>query len=470
MSSDGALRNGVTQSDSTADIQAVAPAHSEDALALRFTSAHENDLRYTAESGRYHRLTRTTEGGAFWERDSVLRTFDEIRQLAREESMLTDSQTKQSRLCSAATISAVERLIRADQRTAMTVEQWDSHAMLLNTTGGTVDLESGKLLPADPLHYFTKMTTCAPSSGRPELWLSCLRTWTEEDEAKQEYLKRSSGYWLTADISEHQFWHLSGPGRNGKSVFLNTISGILGGTATGYSQIAPPEVFTVPKSGEKHPTALARLVGCRLALATETESNARWAETQLKALTGGDRIAARYMRQDFFEFVPRFKLVISGNHRPTLSTVDEAIRSRINIIPFDVVIPREQRDSQLFAKLREEWPQILGWMIEGCREWQRDGLNPPDSVRLATEEYLESQDVMGQWIRECCVLEPNARSKSGDLYKSWSDWCRANNQYLTSQKTFLGALKERPKIRPKHTSEGNFIEGIGLLAEGGYAV
>lgn len=455
--------------ESTPEIQAVAPQYSEDALALRFTETHTHDLRFTAELGKYHRLIRTDEGGAFWERDTVLRTFDEIRQLAREESMLTDSAAKQSRLCSAATISAVEHLVRSDQRTAMTIDKWDSHGMLLNTTAGVVDLETGKLVPVDPLKFFTKMTACAPSFETPTLWQSCLNTWTAGDEAKQEYLKRSAGYWLTADTSEHQFWHLSGPGRNGKSVFLNTISGIMGSTATGYSQIAPPEVFTIPKSGEKHPTALARLVGCRLALATETESNSKWAETQLKALTGGDRIAARYMRQDFFEFVPKFKLVISGNHRPTLSTVDEAIRSRINIIPFDVVIPREERDVQLSVKLRQEWPQILGWMIQGCLEWQRDGLNPPESVRLATDEYLESQDVMGQWIGECCVMGPNMRGKTAEFYKSWISWCDLNNQYKTSQRAFLGALKERPKIRPIHTETGNYIEGIGLRADGGYA-
>ena len=452
------------------EIKALPPQYSEDALAAKFTDAHLTNLRYTHELGKYHRLTRTPEGGLFWERDTVLSTFDKIRDFIREEAMLREEESKQRQLCKASTISAVEQLVRCDQRTAMTVDQWDSHDMLLNTTAGIVDLETGKLLPADPLKFFTKITACGPSFERPELWLSCLNTWTAGDEELQEFLKRVLGYCLTGNTSEQQFMFVSGPGRNGKGVMLNTVSGIMGSDATEYSRIAPPDVFTVPKSGEKHPTALARLVGCRMALATETESNSKWAERQLKALTGGDRIAARYMRQDFFEFVPKFKLVISGNHRPTLSTVDEAIRSRINIVPFDVIIPREERDPQLSSKLRAEWPQILGWMIQGCLEWQRDGLNPPESVRLATDEYLESQDLMGQWIGECCLLGPNKRGKSPDLYKSWIEWCELNNQYKTSQRAFLGSLKERPKIRAIHTASGNFIEGIGLLAEGGYTV
>jgi putative DNA primase/helicase len=440
------------------------PQFSEDALALHFTERHKDELRYTAELGKYHRLSRTVEGGAVWERDTVLRTYDEIRQLTREESMLTDSSTKQNRLCAAATISAVEHLVRFDQRTTMTIDQWDRNNMALNTPAGLIDLENGKKLPGDPLAYCTKITACGPSSAPPDLWLRCLNTWTNGDEHLQQYLKRVCGYCLTGETSEHQFFFLHGCGRNGKSVFLNTVSGIL----NSYARIAAPEVFVLPKSGEKHPTALAGLVGCRVALATETEANSRWAETQLKALVAGDMIAARFMRQDFFEFRPRFKLLVSGNHRPTLSTVDEAIRARLNLLPFEVVIPAGERDTKLPTKLRAEWPGILQWMVDGCVEWQRDGLRPPECVRLATEDYMDAQDVMGQWLGECCVLGSNCRSKGDKLYGSWIKWCEEHNQYKTSQRAFLSSLQERPNIKAKHTNSGNYFLGVGLLADGGY--
>lgn len=443
---------------------AAAPPFSEDALALQFTERHKNDLRFTAELGKYHRLSRTPEGGALWGRDTILRTFSEVRELIREESVLTDSAAKQSKICSATTVSAVEKLVRFDQRTAMTVEQWDASTMMLNTPSGLIDLENGKRFPGDPLAYCTKQTAVGPSSAKPDLWLKCLSTWTGGDEGLQEYLKRMAGYCLTGETSEHQFFFLHGSGRNGKSVFLNCISGIL----NSYARIAPPEVFTMPKSGEKHPTALAGLVGCRLALATETEAHSRWAETQLKGLVAGDKIAARYMRCDFFEFHPRFKLVVSGNHKPQLGSVDEAIRARLNLLPFEVIIPPDERDTKLPAKLRDEWPAILNWMVEGCLEWQRHGLNPPACVKAATDTYMEGQDVMGAWIQERCVLGANNRAKGPSLYGSWIRWCEENNQYKNSQRSFLTALQERPNIRAKHTEYGNYFLGIGLPEQNGY--
>jgi P4 family phage/plasmid primase-like protien len=384
--------------------------------------------------------------------------------LTREESAGIDSAAKQSKMCSAATVSAIERLVRMDQRTAMEVESWDRNMMLLNTPAGEIDLETGMMMRGNPLSFCTKQTACGPSSTRPELWLQCLSTWTAGDEGLQQYLKRVAGYCLTGETSEHQFFFLHGSGRNGKSVFLNTISGIL----NNYSKIAPPEVFTVSKSGEKHPTALAGLVGCRLALATETEANSKWAETQLKALVAGDKIAARYMRCDFFEFSPRFKLLVSGNHKPQLSSVDEAIRSRLNLLPFEVIIPPCERDTKLPARLREEWPSILGWMVEGCLDWQREGLNPPDCVKAATDTYMESQDVMGAWLEERCIIGPNNRAKGPTLYKDWISWCEENNQYKNSQRAFLSALQERPNVRAKHFEKGNYYLGIGLPEHGGY--
>ena len=136
--------------------------------------------------------------------------------------------------------------------------------------------------------------------------------------------------------------------------------------------------------------------------AIETEEGRRWAESRIKALTGGDPIAARFMRQDFFEFTPQFKLIIAGNHKPGLRSVDEAIRRRFNLIPFTVTIPPEERDDTLGEKLQAELPGILAWMIEGCTIWQKQGLNPPRVVTDATAAYLESEDAIAAWIEDCC--------------------------------------------------------------------
>ena len=130
----------------------------------------------------------------------------------------------------------------------------------------------------------------------------------------------------------------------------------------------------------------------------ETEEGRRWAESKIKGLTGGDPISARFMRQDFFQFVPQFKLVIAGNHKPSLRSVNEAIRRRFHLVPFDVTIPVAERDLQLAEKLRGEWPGILKWAIDGCIAWHHDGLNPPGAVQEATAAYLASEDHIARWI------------------------------------------------------------------------
>ena len=193
----------------------------------------------------------------------------------------------------------------------------------------------------------------------------------------------------------------------------------------------------------------------------ETEEGRRWAESKIKSLTGGDRIAARFMRQDFFEFTPQFKLVIAGNHKPGLRSVDEAIRRRFNLIPFTVQIPPEERDNTLTERLKAEWPGILAWMVDGCLGWQRDGLEPPQAVRDATAQYLESEDALTSWIEEKCDRNPQAKETSTDLFLSWKNWADAASEPSGTQRRFSQKLEERgfQKIKDRH---GRSFEGLHL--------
>ncbi|MGA7346531.1 MAG: phage/plasmid primase, P4 family [Pseudolabrys sp.] len=147
--------------------------------------------------------------------------------------------------------------------------------------------------------------------------------------------------------------------------------------------------------------------GARLVTAVETEEGRRWAESRIKSLTGGEKISARFMRQDFFEFLPQFKLIIAGNHKPGLRSVDEAIRRRFNLIPFTITIPPSERDELLPEKLKAELPGILAWMIRGCTDWLERGLSPPQMV-TTTAAYLESEDAVAAWIEDCAARDPNA--------------------------------------------------------------
>jgi putative DNA primase/helicase len=373
------------------------PAFSEDFLANDFSNRHKDELRFVAKWGTWLHWD-----GTRWKFEKTLLAFDMARVVAREFANACNDPDDKPKLASSRTVAAIERLAKADRRHASDVDVWDNEPWLLNTPGGIVDLKTGKLLPHDPERYLTKITAVAPGDGGCPLWNKFIARVTGGDYHLQLFLQRIAGYALTGDVSEHSLFFLYGKGRNGKGVFLNTLSNIM----ADYAEVAPMETFVVTQ-GSRHPTELAGLRGARLVTAQETEENQRWAESKIKTLTGGDRIRARFMHQDFFEFDPSFKLFVGGNHKPGLRGVDEAIKSRMNLVPFTVTIPRGERDKQLPEKLKAEWPAILQWAINGCLAWQLQGLMQPDVVRKATDEYLNEQDDIGRWIDECCVIGPN---------------------------------------------------------------
>jgi putative DNA primase/helicase len=220
------------------------------------------------------------------------------------------------------------------------------------------------------------------------------------------------------------------------------------------------ETFTASHF-DRHPAELAMLRGARLVTATETEEGKSWAESKIKALTGGDKISARFMRQDFFEFTPQFKLLIAGNSKPHLKDVNEAMRRRLHLLPFDVTIPADEVDPRLGEKLEAEWPGILAWAIEGCRAWNEVGLGMPDKVRAATDEYLEEEDSIGKWIGECCELGPQDWTSASDLFKSWEAWATARGEWVGKMKTLSQKLKTR--LTPARHSKANGFGGIRII-------
>lgn len=254
---------------------------------------------------------------------------------------------------------------------------------------------------------------------------------------------------------------LHGGGANGKGVFLNTISGVLGD----YAQTAAISTF-IATGTEHHPTDLAALRGARLVTAVETESGRRWAESKLKALTGGGPIAARFMRMDFFTFIPQFKLVIAGNHKPGLRSVDEAIRRRMHLIPFSVTIPKAERDLDLAEKLRAEWPAILRWAVEGCLEWQRCGLNPPAAVRDATKEYLDAEDRLTVWLEERSEVGPGLSATSAALFAEWKSWCEEGGENSGTRKEFSQRLERRPGIERTRSGKARTRGFTGIAIRG----
>ena len=422
------------------------PEFSDEALALRFAEVHAADLRYVATWSHW-----LSWDGARWKFDDTLDAYNRARKICRTASSECTEMKIKMVLASAKTIAAVERLARSDRRLVATVGQWDADPWLLNTPGGVVDLRTGKLRPHRPDDYMTKITAVAPdASVSTPTWQKFLIRVANGDADLISYLQRMSGYTLTGLTNEHALFFLYGTGANGKTTFDSAITGCMGD----YHRTAPIETFTDSKS-ERHPTDIARLRSARLVTATETEEGRRWAESKIKTLTGGDKVAARFMRQDFFEFMPQFKLIIAGNHKPGLRSVDESIRRRFNLIPFIVMIPVEERDDKLTDKLKAEWPGILAWMIEGCLEWQKQGLAAPEAVTSATAAYLDAEDAVAAWIDECCERDPNAFEKTSTLFTSWKNWATLAGEYVSSQKRLVQNLEDRRimSVR-KHAGRG----------------
>jgi putative DNA primase/helicase len=428
------------------------PAYSDEALALRFTERYDDRLRYVATWSKW-----LIWNGQHWQFDDTLKAFDFARKICRGAASECEKKFANT-IASAKTVAAVERLARADRRLAATTDQWDADPWLLKTPAGVTDLRRGECQPQDPGYYMTKIAGVAPDASCPITnWNSFLERVTGGDAELVAFLQRVVGYALTGVTREHALFFLYGTGANGKSTFLNAITGAMGD----YCRIAPIETFTASVN-ERHPTDLAGLRGARLVSAVEPEEGRRWAESKIKALTGGDKISARFMRQDFFEFTPQFKLLIAGNHKPGLRSVDEAIRRRFYLIPFTVTIPAGERDPGLLEKFKTEWPGVLHWMIEGCLHWQKHGLAPPTVVTAATAAYLEAEDATAAWIADCCEFDPNHWERSNDLFASWSAWTQKTGEYTGSQKRFLERLEARPGIMPKRHKHGRGFCGLRL--------
>jgi putative DNA primase/helicase len=428
------------------------PEFSDEAIAQRFAERHAGDLRYVAAWGKWLRWT-----GAKWQFDDTLHAFDRARAICREAAISCQKEKVATAVASARTVAAIVSLARADRKLAATVEQWDSDPWSLNTPAGTVDLRTSKMRPHRPDDYITKCTAVAPN-GDCELWHRFLDRATNGDEGLQCFLQRVIGYSLTGDTSAQALFFGHGTGANGKSVLMDVVAGILGE----YHQTAPVETFCATNN-DQHPTGLAALRGARLVTANETEEGRRWAESRIKQLTGGDRVAARFMRQDFFEYTPQFKLFIIGNHKPGLRSVDEAIRRRFLLIPFTVTIPLEERDQHLKSKLRTEGPGILAWALRGCLEWQRNGLSPPPIVIEATAVYLEAEDALAAWIEEACDVDAQAWETSAELFASWKAWAEQAGEFGGSTRRFAQAFESRGfPARRTRTARG--FEGLKLKA------
>jgi P4 family phage/plasmid primase-like protien len=451
--------------------------------AERFAARHGDWLRYVGDWGAWQAWD-----GKRWRRNETGREIQAAKAIVRElyagaseaaaraAATVTDDITGDTdnsagkiagalarwarKSSTASAIRAMVSLARSESPIAATSRVFNCDPFAFNCLNGTLDLRTGHLRPHRQLDMITML---APVGYDPQA--TCPR-WNAflarvlPDAAVRTWVQRFAGYSLTGNIGEHVLAFAYGGGANGKTTLIEVLLAVFGD----YARSAAPDLL-LAKHGETHPTEVADLEGARLVVCQEVEEGRAWAESTIKRLTGGDRITARRMRQDFYSFAPSHKLVVAANTKPTVRGTDEAIWRRMRLVPFDVTIPEAERDKSLVSKLIEERAGILRWAVDGCLAWQREGLGEPEAVAAATADYRADQDVLGTWIDEECTLFSEAWCATAALYANYSSWCERAGRKPWTRDTVRARLLERPGITAVNRNNGRGLAGIGLRSD-----
>ncbi|TJX95166.1 DNA primase [Staphylococcus haemolyticus] len=342
-------------------------------------------------------------------------------------------------------------------RKTVTPDEFDKDDMLLNVANGYIDLTSRELYKHDINRMFSQIANTDYSEKmQPSVWLDFLNDIFAGDKAIIRYIQKALGYSLTGSTREQVMFILFGKGRNGKSIFVETIAEILGD----YSNNMQAKSLMVKKNDNVN-TDIARLSKARFVTSSEPNEGFRFDEGLIKQITGGDKVTARFLYAEEFEYTPKFKIWVSTNHKPIIRGTDDGIWRRLVLIPFDVQIPEEKVDKDLKYKLLREAPAILNWMAEGAYMWMREGLELPEKLKDAGQTYRTEMDVVEQFIQEKCKRAEGVKETRKALYEEYKKWADENNEYKMDKNKFGKKLKE--KFRSKRMTNGVNYLGIELV-------
>jgi putative DNA primase/helicase len=320
---------------------------------------------------------------------------------------------------------------------AVAASALDADRMALNCANGTLHLSTMLLEPHNPAHMITKVCRGAWVPGLGETRWSKFVTEILPDEQVRGFVRRLMGSALPGRVRDHILPILTGTGANGKSTFTEAVMGALGD----YAMVADPALL-MAASHDAHPTGQAALQSRRLAVCMETAQGRHLDAPVVKQLTGGDTITARYMRRDFFSFIPSHTILMITNHKPVVNGSDEALWRRLIVVPFEQVF-RQNADPGLREELAAEPDAVLSWMIEGWTEYQENGLCIPAEVRAATDAYKADSDAVGRFIDEKVYETTLGTEGASDVFRAWQQWCTANGEEPGTQKSFSTELSAR---------------------------
>jgi len=423
-----------------------------------------SNFKYVSESGRWllwdgKRWSPDTNGG-------MVRLFISVMKLLGKSAFecgdpdRAKSITKHAlNSMDSSKVTAGLQMLKSIIGVSISVNDLDADHWMIGTTEGMIDLKTGKTTTPDRSKLITKIIgTDYDASAACPTWEKFLKTVTNGDTELIDFLQCAMGYTLTGSNREQCLFFLHGSGCNGKGVFSETIKKLMGD----YGQAAPESLFTVDRN-RSATNDIARLAGCRMAIAAELEEGTSFAESRIKGLTGGDTIPARFLNKEFFDFIPTHHFWISGNHKPRITGSDDGIWRRIRLIPFIVRITAEEKDLDLADKLAKELPGILNWALDGCLRWQQEGLKTPSCVINATDGYRAEEDIIGDFLTECTEEKLGEQTTISCLYECYQNWAQKGGlKYPLSARALNKKFDDRGMIRLL-SNGGRYWRGISII-------
>jgi putative DNA primase/helicase len=407
--------------------------------------------------------------GKHWEKDKTGR----IDAMAKESALglyeaaaeITDDKAREAvlkwakRSASAAGRTATIALARSEPGIPVIPDDLDTNRWIVADETVPINLKEGKTMPSRREDLITKQADVEfqPDAKCPQ-WLAFLDMVMAGNQGLIDFLQKAVGYSLTGVCDERCIFILYGKGRNGKTTFVETIAGMMGD----YAKRTSTETLLV-KRYDGIPNDIAALKGARFVYAEEAAEARRLSEEVIKDLTGAGTVSARFMRQEWFSFKPEFKLWLCTNHKPVIRGTDDAIWDRIRLIPFTVRIPDEKirPASEVEEMFRRERSGILNWAIEGCLRWQKEGLEMPEAVKNATNDYRKDMDILSDFLEDCCIVESTYEVSVKALHSAYVSWCEANGERAISKKAFGSRIIERG-FDQYTVKNQRFWIGIGL--------
>jgi len=418
----------------------------ESTLALSFAETQGEVWRYNVDEGHWLQWVRT-----HWARKQTPELLDAVRHYLTAFStgfaaanIITP--TKAQSLQSQRAVAAVEKLCRSLPSFMARSALFDPYPYLLGTPGGTVDLRTGELFLADPEDFITVLAPVTPApEGTPlgPQFKAFLAAITGNDTDFEKTLQQWAGISATGYTRDQRILFLYGSGGNGKGVFLRTLAGLLGEHAVD----APRDMLMLEKYS-RHTTHLVDALRARMAIATEVDEDATWDTALIKSITGGDAMSVNRMHHDPFRLLARCSITISGNKKPALKGIDEAVRRRFLVATFVLrLTPDTVRTDLEQVFIREEGPAIMRWIIDGAVQRENEGkLHVAKVISEDTADYFAEEDVLADFIAQYMepvseALDPPQKVRTSDVFATWKAFCRASGRPFGAQNSFTTAMK-----------------------------